>query len=412
MKKFATPLVILNPSYEIELALVTLGYKLYSKGQEGAIITHFGGIPEMMTRIAARTIKQTTDCDWHYINNKKSLPREIVDGANKDLVFALAAMVEGDKFYKGEYLICTCSYKAQFTKGKLYKQRVDDMGYACIELDDLGSQNGFGSDRFRKATKEEIMVHFNNVKWANGLYKNELQPEIGDEVIVVQDTKDQKSQWDGHVGILKEIGPNDRVKGYYYVVGPNNLAVYDIKLKTKKKMEAKLTDKALEPLKQIGWNIKVGVSHEAVGKLVTSEGWKGWYQYKVHFIMTSFVEKKLKELGVLEALCEPVYEETKKFIDVRYERTGKTLRVQIHKNYAEHDTNKFSSESLKKALRETVVDGIKFKPTYFNIGCEAQYHNVSAEDIQKVVDALEENISISVNGTTGTDRVGKSDANY
>lgn len=82
--------------------------------------------------------------------------------SQKSLILALAAMVDDDKFYKGEMVVALedCDPGKQFTKDKIYKTSKDSHnGILDIAFDDKGSTiNGW--NKFRKATKEEIVKYF------------------------------------------------------------------------------------------------------------------------------------------------------------------------------------------------------------------------------------------------------------
>lgn len=91
--------------------------------------------------------------------------RELI--SDKDTFLALAAMVDDDKFYKGEWVVCKTGSISKFSFGKLYKVIRGNMPhdpFVIVEWDDEGNNNGLHYESFRKATKEEIINHFKGGK--------------------------------------------------------------------------------------------------------------------------------------------------------------------------------------------------------------------------------------------------------
>ncbi len=109
----------------------------------------------------------------------------------------------------------------------------------------------------------------------------------------------------------------------------------------------------------------------------------------------------LRAAGVLDLWFEPIYEEGR-IVKVAYEEKGKFLEVEIVEQafgrgkvaMLKGRGDKFTKKDLQFLLRLEIDllnqhrTSIKFKPSYFNVGCNGQYKNVKAEDIQKVIDAL------------------------
>lgn len=101
----------------------------------------------------------------------------VVHASNPDLVLALAAATEGDEFHEGEYLlkfddrsVWSSRLNKSDPKGfvsqndivrvtKTQKDEVSDFTHLEVEL--KGFRYGHESLSFRKATKEEIIQHFN-----------------------------------------------------------------------------------------------------------------------------------------------------------------------------------------------------------------------------------------------------------
>lgn len=90
----------------------------------------------------------------------------VISASNSELVLALAACVEGDEFHAGEWVYSdedSCDYK----KGNLYK--IDSFQtYGIHKCMTSNSHNAKGQPKnityFRKATKQEILNHFNMKK--------------------------------------------------------------------------------------------------------------------------------------------------------------------------------------------------------------------------------------------------------
>lgn len=94
---------------------------------------------------------------------------------DKDTFLALAAMVDDDKFYKGEWVVANqdavalSNHKSSYIKGHLYQLREDQRTGVSNDIltvrDDNGcTYNAWQSYCFRKATKEEIIDHFKGGK--------------------------------------------------------------------------------------------------------------------------------------------------------------------------------------------------------------------------------------------------------
>lgn len=102
-----------------------------------------------------------------------------LDIFNKELILTLAAATQGDRFYKGEWVICTKIYDTdliQFTKGKFYQIKKDsekNQELVWIVSDDLGSNsNAHFTKYLRKPSAQEIIEHFSNVKYVVADGKN------------------------------------------------------------------------------------------------------------------------------------------------------------------------------------------------------------------------------------------------
>lgn len=160
MKNFAIPLLIngdIDQLNQLSKELESLGYDV-EQGMGGPIMQLF----------TCKNHRPHSACicrsmNWEFINEDRDYPRTIVSANDKELVLALAAMVDDNSFYKGEWVVALSDTEPQFTKGKLYCVRdyrdIDTI--VLIVQDDSGSKtNGWYACNFRKATKQEIINHF------------------------------------------------------------------------------------------------------------------------------------------------------------------------------------------------------------------------------------------------------------
>jgi hypothetical protein len=154
MKNFKYPLQIQGSKEELDSflsPLTELGYrKSYDFGTSDPkyLVTNFGNLPEN---------NGVLDFVHHFD------PRRItVYASNRELVLALAAVVDDDKFYPGEYVTpVRDSWAGEITFGRLYKVIDYDRPYVkFIDVD--GDENGLHPSNLRKATKEEIISWFEN----------------------------------------------------------------------------------------------------------------------------------------------------------------------------------------------------------------------------------------------------------
>lgn len=147
MKKFKYKVSFKVTDTELEKSLIALGYQAYGNNQypftasSNYLLTSFGATHDLFG-----------------YNNTDSY-----EVTNKELFLALAAMVDDDTFYKGEWVVSLNDLEPgkQFTKGALYKILKDTPGFQI--QNDLGSGDGFGCNNqkfFCKATREEITAHF------------------------------------------------------------------------------------------------------------------------------------------------------------------------------------------------------------------------------------------------------------
>lgn len=154
MKKFKYPLRIYGTPdklREIRDELLTLGY--YEKGAN--IIRE--GIKFTLTQFLGNGRMD------HFSSGGDGIK---VSANDRDLVLALAAMVHSEDGYKGEAYVCIGNHY-NFTDKKIYFLQVDGLTSSFAFIDDTGAKNGFSEGnltKFRKATKEEIINHFEKIR--------------------------------------------------------------------------------------------------------------------------------------------------------------------------------------------------------------------------------------------------------
>ncbi len=318
MKNFATPIAIVGTMEQLEeiaKELKTLGYSesLASiSNNDDMIITCSNGHCHKFLFV------HNNSDGWLTVfgnTDKNETERIKVLANDKDLVLALAAMVDDDKPYLGEYWLNTSpdyNGTVRTRLGKIIEIRKVD-NWIVLDSDPNNGWNPYVPSH-RKATKEEIINHFTK------------QPQVG--------------EWN-------------------------------------------MEEKAI-----IGYKVKRGINNEAAAKAL------GYTRFnkEIAFEFNENARKKAQLFGILDLLFEPVYEQEKKIIAVEYSKKGQTLKIEVYDNKAHFNDGLNSATFVKKELVEllkpTDTGSTKFKPTYFDVGCNGQYKNVSAEGIQKVIDAL------------------------
>jgi len=111
------------------------------------------------------------------------------DKYNKELLLAIVSMSEEELGIKGEYWKYIHTSDEGFTNDKLYRAS-DHLNEKKVFIDDNGDKNGFNKTNnnqntkyFVKATIEEIVEHFTNLK-----ILNEVTPEImADKLKAIQE---------------------------------------------------------------------------------------------------------------------------------------------------------------------------------------------------------------------------------
>lgn len=115
--------------------------------------------------------------------NKTAFKRYYITHYNPKLFLALAAMTNVEYGKKGEWWIRTGEDTPFFTKNKLYKQVEDFRNEEIRFLDDTESYHNWNKlvtfkNKFRKATKEEIITYFSkNIMYKFPITINKNQAE-------------------------------------------------------------------------------------------------------------------------------------------------------------------------------------------------------------------------------------------
>lgn len=161
MKNFATPLAIDGTKKELDELVTPLMELGYEKPDYAS--SAIGSYPYLVTNHAG----WVGNLDYNSSSGRKEYPdRLVVPASNPELVLALAAMVEGKSFHKGEMIVRENWWQDDnsFTNGNLYKVKLDHTNsdnHVLVEIDDKGSvRNGLHENKFRKATVDEIINHF------------------------------------------------------------------------------------------------------------------------------------------------------------------------------------------------------------------------------------------------------------
>lgn len=163
MKKFKYPLAIKGEEKELETLIQKLeqfGYALRGHhAQRRILVTNQIGINGDLL---------------YYDIIDTSQERTEVPASSPDLVLALAAMVDDDKIYTGEYFVCHTDLIMQngdgaaYTCGKMYKSEKDGCITDNFELKEHWMESytdlGLMHKYFSKATREQILDHFNQEK--------------------------------------------------------------------------------------------------------------------------------------------------------------------------------------------------------------------------------------------------------
>lgn len=179
MKKFKYPLLITGSKEEtdeIVTELEKLGYYTTHSNFESqhSIVTCFGGVEDQYVKVV--------DIDgWEFINGHSDCSRTVVSASNPELVLALAAMVDADEFYVGETLVpnknfhLSAEYHRAFTITGIEGYQVYTTlspPYDWINIHWLTK-----TPQYRKATKEEIIAHFNKQPMEKKIIGYKLKPE-------------------------------------------------------------------------------------------------------------------------------------------------------------------------------------------------------------------------------------------
>ncbi len=240
MKKFATPLCITGTLADFEAIIPELNKMGYKASNVRNALQYEPGL-FLVTNYSGEKDRYAID------SNDTGFSRIKVDASNRELVFALAAMVDDkdDRNFR-EPLVCLSGQHRSFTRGKIYLA----FGYNSgrVIADDDGDRNGLPRDYFRKATREEIIGFYSKNMAARKI--SDLPNSNGSELLC---------------------------------------AVADEFTK-----------------KQIGWRVKNGIKRDGIERLLSN---KFPANRDFDFSVNSSCEDMARHAGVLELLFEPVYEE-------------------------------------------------------------------------------------------------------
>lgn len=150
MKNFKTPLAIEGSKEELEALMP----ELEKLGYVNSGWNYASDCPFLLTKFALRPN--------NFGFNQIRCGYFTVSASNKGLVLALAAMVDSEELYAGEWCVLVDEV-IDFTIGNFYKAHKDGWRQVNQFKDDRGMANGFAPENkrvFRKATKEEIINYF------------------------------------------------------------------------------------------------------------------------------------------------------------------------------------------------------------------------------------------------------------
>lgn len=333
-KKFKTPLDITGFKEDCDKLIPLLEGLGYRKGTDSdmlytmrglGLVTNFG---DTVGRLGYAVIGGYT--------------RTKVEATNQDLALALAAMVDDDELYAGEW----CKFigdATRFMHGKLYRATKDGWGSKDLFIDDGGIHDGFADSnggnrtRFRKATVEEILQHFKGPKRAQvdatptqDITAVRKQPLTPDECIQPIGYK-LEQEYPGSDAVGTVYKAYDGVQGSY--VYKNGTFEHHLRIEFLSKYPEFF--KPIYPPKPVS----VTVPYEG-GELEIKIG--------------TFNGEK--------------YARTEGYTFVRSELEGLLSRVHIGRDYSGEKGQVVSAS--------------------FTFGCKGQYKGITGESIQKVIDLL------------------------
>ncbi len=324
MKQFKYPISIHGTRVELN-AIAT---QLKNLGYKDAPVFGNNGLPWIVTNI---------EYGWFCFNETTSCYNIIeVSASNPDLVLALAAMVDDDKLYVGEYVVAVkTTLRVPGTLSKVTK--VNETGEA-FNIDD-SNDNSYDSNWgplnlnfFRKATKEEIINHFT---------MNPTQTISGTT----------NMNWGSLAGVetRKIIGYKLKDSCKRYEVAASRIAYPD--LSTINKFE--------------------------IGHLGYS------------FIYDSDTYSRLSSAGVLDLWFEPVYEAKEKIVNVKCESGDFDVTVT-------RDSIVYSGTKINISVIRNIANAITVPPvngwvvnliTKIDIGCKKGISIDSIEEILRTYDS-------------------------
>jgi hypothetical protein len=186
MKKFKYPLVISGPEHQLRVIahdLEALGYKEDGGSDSKNIITLFTGPDQFRDMYKLSSAPVHT---W-LRNNNLGFARIHFTTDDRDLILALAAMVDGPEFHEGEYVrfdvekargtnLYTFCWSKPYVL-KIYAVSGDNLEFTQGNMIIAGYGNCLSSGAsnakylFHKLTEKEIIAHFNQAKMPAGIHE-------------------------------------------------------------------------------------------------------------------------------------------------------------------------------------------------------------------------------------------------
>lgn len=318
----------------------------------------------------------------------------IIQEYNPELFLALASMTSNEEFFVGE-----CIIRVKDEHGIL---NVGDLG-VIINVIERGSdfavtvqndKKGYmhSTDNIRKATKEEIINHFNK------LNMNKLK-ELPEKwcIKITPESKAALSKWrTAGKGLYSDTGYCSHNGGYW----SENFPVDCTEITFDQFKELVLKENSMDK-KLIGYNLKKDCTQfeQASFAIINVRSTEGNTKFAnkngVNFTEDSLYHDWLKEANVLDLWFEPVYESIKKDVQVPV-KASKQLVFTIskdHEGYVEEnqENKKVSIQSLADMVNYGFglhgYSAYKVKPVTFNMGC---VKNICTSDIEKVIQAYDE----------------------
>ena len=335
----------------------------------------------------------------------------IIQEYNPELFLALASMTNNEEFFVGEYITRIRDSHGILNIGDSaviinVSERNNDFAIT-IQNDEIGYKHSSGN--IRKATKEEIINHFNK------LNMNKLKKLPEKWCIACKDNIEARRYFDknstrdcyesnynyGYLhrfnaidqditspGDLRASFHNDEIRSGYTKITFDQFKELVLK---ESNMDKKL----------IGYNLKKDctqfeqASFAIINVRSTEGNTKFVNENGVDFTEDSLYHDWLKEANVLDLWFEPVYESIKKDVQVPVKASKQLVFIisKDHEGYVKenHENKKVSIQSLADMVNYGFglhgYSAYKIKPVTFDMGC---VKNICTSGIEKVIEAYDE----------------------